>query len=333
MVPLVSILIPAYNAEKWFAQTMQSALDQTWSNKEIIVVDDGSTDGTLTVARRYAAERVKVVTQPNQGASAARNHAFTLAQGDYIQWFDADDLLAPDKVERQMAAVVQDDDPRILYSGAWGLFFYRISRAKFQPTPLWEDLSPAEWLYRKMAFNLHMQPDSWLVSRELTEKAGPWDTTLWRDNDGEYFGRVISASSGIRFIPESRSYYRRSGQTSVSYVGTSMKKIESLYRSINLHIDYLLSLEDTERTRQAVVAYITTWLYYFYPVRMDLVQRLQERAHSLGKTLPPPKLAFKYRAIRSMFGWEMAKRAKRTLPFFRATLERSWDRICAAISD
>src|SRR5438876_7489334 len=102
MEPLVSILIPAYNAERWIAETIQSALAQTWSKKEIIIVDDGSRDQTLAVAQQFTSRNVLVVTQENQGAAAARNRALEPCQGEYIQWLDADDLLAPDKIARQM---------------------------------------------------------------------------------------------------------------------------------------------------------------------------------------------------------------------------------------
>jgi len=89
MAPLVSILIPAYNAERWIGETIRSALAQTWPRKELIIVNDGSRDRTLEVARQFASGNVLVVTQQNQGASAARNKAFELCQGDYIQWLDA----------------------------------------------------------------------------------------------------------------------------------------------------------------------------------------------------------------------------------------------------
>ena len=102
MKPLVSILIPAYNSEEWIAYTMRSAIAQTWERKEIIVVDDGSSDRTAEVARRFASKEVSIVSVENQGAAAARNHALKLSQGDYIQWLDADDLLAPDKIAKQM---------------------------------------------------------------------------------------------------------------------------------------------------------------------------------------------------------------------------------------
>ena len=94
MSPLVSILIPAYNAERWIAETIGSALGQTWPRKEIIVVNDGSTDQTLSVVQKFASKTVSVVTQENKGVCAARNKAYELCQGDYIQWLDADDLLS-----------------------------------------------------------------------------------------------------------------------------------------------------------------------------------------------------------------------------------------------
>src|SRR5690349_19675037 len=105
MKPLVSILIPAFNSQKWLADTIRSAIGQTWERKEIIIVDDGSSDQTLAVAKRFGSKNVVVVRQDNQGAAAARNRALSLSQGDYIQWLDADDLLAPDKIVRQMEAL------------------------------------------------------------------------------------------------------------------------------------------------------------------------------------------------------------------------------------
>src|SRR5215510_1057945 len=122
MKPLVSILIPAYNAELCIAQTIESALAQTWEPKEIIVVDDGSKDQTLTVARRFSSAGVTVVSQPNQGAAAARNKAFSLSRGEYIQWLDADDLLSPDKITKQMEAALSHGAKRTLFSSEWAHF-------------------------------------------------------------------------------------------------------------------------------------------------------------------------------------------------------------------
>jgi glycosyltransferase involved in cell wall biosynthesis len=327
MKPLVSILIPAYNAAPWIADTIQSALGQTWPHKEIIIVDDGSRDGTLSIARQFASKNVCVVTQENQGAAGARNTALRYCQGDYVQWLDADDLIAPDKIAKQVEAFNRYESKRTLFSSAWGYFFYRLSGANFTPSSLWCDLSPVEWLVRKMGQNLHMADLTWLVSRELTEAAGPWDVGLFRDNDGEYFCRIILASDGIRFVPDARSYYRQTGSTSVSYIGRSRKKQDSLLRSIRLHMEYLRSLQDSSRTRDACLKYLQTWLRCFYPERPDIVEQLKDDASNLGGQLHLPSLSWKYAWIQKIFGWRVAKEAQLVAREHKANILRSWDKV------
>ena len=152
----------------------KSAIAQTWSHREIIVVDDGSIDRTLAIARQFASEGITIFTQENRGAAAARNTALGLSRGDYIQWLDADDLLAPDKIAKQvggawgrgrgteantalggMGAVHTDPTARSLLQLSYGAISIRLNGC------------------RKMAHNLHMQTATWLVSRELTDAAGP----------------------------------------------------------------------------------------------------------------------------------------------------------------
>ena len=325
MEPLVSILIPAYNSEAWIAATLESALAQTWKRKEIIVVDDGSRDQTLAVARRFASRGVFVETQLNQGAAAARNKALSLSQGDYIQWLDADDLLSRDKVEKQISAVRQADNGRVLLSGEWAYFMHRPKKARFVATPLWCDLSPVDWLVRKLDFNLHMQTATWLVSRELTGVVGSWNTQLLGDDDGEYFCRVLLASDGVRFTPGARVYYRRNPR-SLSHIGTSNRKIEAQFASMRLHIDYLRSLEDSERVRTACLKYLQRYLIYFYPERPDIVEQAYQLAETLGGRLQTPELPWKYAWIQKTFGWRLGKRAWVELPQIRERAVRCWDR-------
>jgi glycosyltransferase involved in cell wall biosynthesis len=324
--PLVSILIPAHNAEHWVGDAIDSALAQTWRRKELIVVDDGSTDSTLRVVRARFSRGVRIIAQGNDGAAAARNVAFAASQGDYIQWLDADDLLAPDKVEAQLKARCRDVSATTLLSGAWAYFNYRTRKATFAPTPLWADLAPVEWMLRKMGQNLHMQTDNWLVSRELSELAGPWDHALWRDNDGEYFARVIRASDGVKFVPEARSYYRRAGYKSISHIGRSNRKLESLFRSINLHVEYLRSMEESERTKLASITYMRTWMAEFYPDRPDLARRLNDTIVRLGGRREEARLSWKYDWIVRLCGWELGKRAQVALPRAKTSCLIAWDR-------
>jgi len=326
MKPLVSILIPAFNAREWLTDTLRSALAQTWPRKEIIVVDDGSTDQTLEIARRFGSPGVSVISQKNQGAAAARNTAFSLSQGDYIQWLDADDLLSPTKIEKQMDLLDQVRSTRTLVSSAWGRFIYRYHRAEFVPTALWRDLSPAEWLLLKLGQNLHMQPATWLVSRELTEGAGPWNIGLATDDDGEYFCRILLASDGIRFAPDAKVYYRASGSHGVSYVGRSDRKLEAQWRSMQLHIGYLRSLEDSPRVRAACVRYLHNWSPHFYPDRPDIMAHAERVARDLGGRLELPRLSWKYSWIEPVLGRGPAKRAQLLLPRIRWSLQSLWDR-------
>ena len=291
------------------------------------MVDDGSTDNTFEIARRHASKSVLVITQENQGAAEARNAAYSLCQGEYIQWLDADDLLDPMKVEAQVRASAECEGKHTLLSGAWGYFHYRKRKARFVPSSLWANLTPLEWLTRKMERSPHMQTDNWLVSRELSELAGPWDRRLSLDDDGEYFCRVLLASDGTRFVPAARSYYRAAGFGSISYIGGSNKKLESLFLSMKLHIKYLQSLEVSERTRSACVSYIRTWLHEFYPFRLDLGRELKAIAEKLGGELGDPHLSWKYDWIVRLFGWRAGRHAQFVLPRLKASSVIAWDKL------
>jgi glycosyltransferase involved in cell wall biosynthesis len=325
MKPLVSILIPAFNAQEWISDTIRSAIAQTWPRKEVIVIDDGSSDQTLALARQFHSDCVTVVTQENQGAAAARNKALSLSHGDYIQWLDADDLLAPNKITEQMEVLGRCRDKRILVSSAWGHFMYRHYRAEFVPTALWCDLSPTEWLLRKLGQNLFMQTATWLVSRELTGSAGPWDTTLLGDDDGEYFCRVLLGCSGVRFVRQARVYYRLSSN-SLSYIRRSDRKLEAQMQSMRLHIGYLRSLEDSPRVRAACLRYLQNWLVFFYPERLDIVTQAEQMASELGGKLEIPSLSWKYSWIDAVFGRRFTNRVKLYVPELKWSLHRLWDK-------
>jgi glycosyltransferase involved in cell wall biosynthesis len=331
MKPLVSILIPAYNAQGSVAETLVSAIGQTWPRTEIIVVDDGSTDNTLAIAMRMASRGVKVVTHEHQGAAASRNHALSLSQGDYIQWLDADDLLARDKIERQLSVLNDPPHERTLLSSAWGTFMYRPSRARFVGTALWQDLSPLEWLLRKMEQNAFIQTAAWLVSRKLTEAAGPWDTQLLSDDDGEYFCRVILQSSRVVFVPDARVFYRMSGARNLSYIGWSNEKMDAQLRSMRLQIGYLRSLEESQRVRAAAVEYLQAGLPNFYPHRPDLVAQAEQLAATVGGRLEMPRFSWKYSWIEAIFGSVAAKRAEIFLPRLRWSIARSCSKLAASI--
>ena len=302
---LVSILIPAYNSEKWISETIRSATAQSWPNKEIIIVDDGSIDSTLEIARRFESPIVKVLTQENRGASAARNAALSSAQGEFVQWLDADDILHPEKILSQMNVAKSIEDQNILFSSSFGVFYNNIKKYRIVSNPLCKNHIPIDWILVKF-LNTWMPPMTWLVSRQLTDSAGGWDERLSLDDDGEYFCRLVTMSNGIHYIPEALSYYRISGSHSLSR-SNSIRSCESLLLSIELCINYLMMLENSPRTKEASIKYLQLWYHYFFPEKSNLVERSKELAEKLGGILESPKLTWKYAIIKNIGGWQAAK--------------------------
>ncbi len=128
-------------------------------------------------------------------------------------------------------------------------------------------------------------------------------------------------------------YYRASGASSLSYIGRSDNKRESQWQSMELHIGYLRSLENSSRTQAACLKYLENWLINFYPERLDLVKQMQQRATELGGKLEVPRLSWKYSWIKSIFGWALARRAQVYLPRLKWSLVRSWDKALFRIAN
>ena len=154
----MSILIPCYNAERWIEQAIDSALAQIYPCKEVIVVDDGSTDRSVEIIRRYDG-RIRWATGPNLGGNAARNRLLDLARGRWLQYLDADDYLLPQKVASQMACVAQSPDCDVVYG----------------PT-IWEHLEKGQLIQTKEVIPEPHDPWSLLARWRLPQTGG----SLWR---------------------------------------------------------------------------------------------------------------------------------------------------------
>lgn len=116
--PMVSVVMPAYNAARYIEEAIRSVLSQGWSNLEVVVVNDGSKDGTAAVVRAIADPRVRVIDQPNGGVSSARNAGIEEARGEFIAFLDADDALEPGAIEQKMEALLRGD-AEWAYSDMW----------------------------------------------------------------------------------------------------------------------------------------------------------------------------------------------------------------------
>lgn len=312
--PLISILIPCYNAAPWLAETLESALAQTWPNKEIIVVDDGSTDESPAIAQRFAAREVRCFTQPNAGASAARNHAVREARGDFLQFLDADDLLSPGKLTAQMS-VLTTRSANTVASCAWGRFTSDPARASFVDEAVFRDFSPVDFLTLAGETGAMMHPAAWLVPRRVADQAGPWDESLSLNDDGEYFCRVLLASAGVAFCsePSARSYYRSGLSGSLSQ-RHSLRARRSQFHSIELIAGQLRTAEDSPRTRHASAQSYLRFVHDFFPSPPDLIRSAQIRAHDpAGLALTAPPMGGKTAALARVIGWKNVWRLKHLL--------------------
>jgi glycosyltransferase involved in cell wall biosynthesis len=306
----VSILIPTYNAEKWLAETIESALNQTYPKIEIIIVDDGSTDSSYAIANSFTSSIIKVIQQENRGCGAARNRALQEAQGTFIQFLDADDLLAPDKIEWQVNLLKQDSNFDCVASGAWARFLDSLSEAKFIPEPIWNDMTPIDWLICSWEGGGMMHPAAWLIPRKISERVGLFDEVPCPDAEGEYITRVLLKSRAILFCKEARSFYRSGIQESLSRVRTP-EMLVALYRSIELSINYLLSVEDSLRTRKACATAIQRFIYGAYPDLPDLVMQAEAKVNALGGSELKPLGGSIFQLVSFIAGWKMAKKVQK----------------------
>ncbi|MBX3730407.1 MAG: glycosyltransferase family 2 protein [Candidatus Sumerlaeia bacterium] len=307
--PLVSILVPCRNARPWIAACLESALAQTWSRVEVIVVENGSTDGTREVLAPFVTRGVRIIEHAAQGAAAARNRALAEARGDLFQFLDADDLLAPDKIARQMD-VLRSAPPDAVATGEWARFYDDPNEARFAPEPTWNDFAPVDFLRLLYAENRMMHPAAWLVPRAVAERAGPWDESLSLDDDGEYFARVVLAASRVVFAPGARSYYR-SGQAQSLSQARSARAWESQFHAIENSSAALLARDDSPATCRACADRWQRFVFAAYPEVPYLRARAAQAVGDLGGSDVVPDAGPMLQPLQRVFGWRAAARARR----------------------
>jgi glycosyltransferase involved in cell wall biosynthesis len=308
MNPLVSVVIPSYNSAKWLGETIASVRAQTWPTREIIVVDDGSTDGSGELAERLAGADMKVIRQANSGQCAALNRGLRDAQGVFIQYLDADDLIATDKIAVQ-AARLRELPLSWIASGAWARFTARPEEAVFEPEAVWRDLAPVDWLIASWSGGGMMHGAAWLAPRGIVDAAGPWNESLSLINDLDYFSRLLLSSEGIAFCPTAKTFYRSSVAGSLSRQ-TSRAAWESAFLATRLSTDALLSREDSPRVRKACAINYQRLVHSAFPFVPDLVAAGERRIAELGGCDLSPGGGAVFQRLNSVFGWKVARRAQ-----------------------
>jgi glycosyltransferase involved in cell wall biosynthesis len=305
-VPRVSVLIPCFNARQFIRETVESVLSQTWPNIEVIVVDDGSQDSSAQEVEPFETRGVRLITQPNRGAGAARNAAYRASSGSFVQFLDADDLISPTKIEIQMRRLI--DSPDAIASAEWGRFQLTSSQVRWNPEPVWQDMSPLDWLAVSRSEGLGMLfPALWLTPRQIIEQAGPWDESLTLGDDGEYFTRVILNSQRVLFCHGARCYYRSGLESSLSGKKTP-KDFHSAFRVIELCQTHVLARENSERMKRA---YSLMWQHLShatYPYEPSIAERALERARELHPIVIIPGGGPVFRVASRLLGWRAARK-------------------------
>jgi len=308
MRPLVSIIIPCFNAARWLETTIDSARRQEGAELDIIVIDDGSTDESAAIAERLSGPQLRVLRQPNGGAARARNRGLAAARGEFIQFLDADDVLLPGKLARQLERLVPAG-PDHIASAEWARFGGDPSTASFSPYPNQRDLSGVEFIQLCFEQETMMQPGAWLCPRALLDRVGPWDERLSLNDDGEYFARVVLASRGILFCAGSRTAYRSGLPGSLSQ-GRSRRHLESAFLASESICGRLLAAAPSERSRSAA-AYAWKWLAFdLYPHAKDLSDKALARCAALGGSPRPFPAGPSFQALSRLLGWRLAKRLR-----------------------
>jgi glycosyltransferase involved in cell wall biosynthesis len=209
--PVVSVVIPCYNAEPWIAEALESCQRQTYPCVEIIVVDDGSTDGSLALIESYGNE-IQSETGPNLGGNHARNRGFQRSVGDYIQFLDADDYLLPEKIERQVA-FLEETGADVVY-GDWRHRFHEPDGSSHlgevhisgKQKDVLESLLAGWWV----------APAALLWRRKTVAHCGGWDEKLAAAQDRDFFTAAALRGADVRYQPGCFSVYRRYGNVTVS---------------------------------------------------------------------------------------------------------------------
>lgn len=252
-MPTISVIIPAYNAERTILETITSVQQQTFSDWEIIVINDGSTDRTLEVLQGITDDRLKVFSYENSRASGARNHGITHATGEYISFLDADDLWTADKLELQLAALQAHPEAGVAYS-----WTYTIDEKGKLLKPF-EPVYQGSVYYDLLMANFLTNGSNPLVRRAAVESVGYFDISLRSGEDWDYWLRLAHQWQFV-VVPKHQILYRRS-VTSKSFKlqvirEASLRILDKAMQVVPLELQYLKNYSLSNIYRYNVELYL-----------------------------------------------------------------------------
>lgn len=251
--PLVSVIIPTYNRGHLINETLDSIIAQTYENWECIIVDDGSTDNTKEIVRKYLMQdnRFQYHQRPKnrmKGANACRNYGFELSKGAFINWIDSDDIFSKNKFESQINVIEKNVD---IITCKWGRFSNQEKDLKTKNFKIYKNYNSALDLLEDYGkYNAFYPSHVFLVSRNVIFKSGLWNENLIVNQDGEFFCRVFLFSKKIAHSNDCYAMYRIPESDNTSSV-KNKSKAEHIILSWIL-IEGYLKLVDKERFNQYI---------------------------------------------------------------------------------
>ena len=246
--PLVSIIIPFYNSEKYIKRSLESILGQTYKNLEIILIDDGSTDRTVEIVKSYKDPRIIYLFQKNQGQGPARNNGIKKSQGEYITFLDADDYYFPEKVEKQVRFLENHPEYQAVYCNA--LHFYSDNptvffkkKGNFHSGDIFKDLLESSYI------NLN----TIMVSRQILDKAGLFNENRYCPEDWELWLKISRAGFQFGYLDEDlvKVEIRPDSNTTMAIQwilkNNALKMFENIFSSMNHEEKVLYKTEEILR--------------------------------------------------------------------------------------
>lgn len=302
-IPSVSILIPLYNAEAYIADTIERCLNQLYKDIEIIIVDDHSTDNSLSVAQQFECNNIHIYENPKKGGNSARNYAFQMSKGEYVKFLDADDYFSSEMLKKQVERLMKDGtDNSVVFSPVRML--YEDGHWLNPPRSIDFDHEPAIELlldiWRGKGWHC---PHCHLMHRNLVEKAGLWDENVIKNQDGEFFARVYAAADKALSIPDEYAVWRQFN-TGVHAV-MKLNAIKSALYTKQTIGNLILAYKNNTETRTMIGRSIGFFVYENWPQIKPLLQDIQYICSKLNLNMVLPERK-KLKILTLLFGWQKA---------------------------
>lgn len=239
----VSILMPAFNVERYIAEAVESVLSQTHKNFEFVIIDDGSTDGTLSIVKSYAQKdkRISLVSHPNMGMGESLNQALDLVNNEWIVRMDADDIMLPNRIERQTAFVKENPDiavagTLVYYVDENGRVFGESPRPRLTSSARVEEFVRCNKLKGKSDLealptvgfpHFMVYHPSVIMRRSVVKEVGGYRPEFWPAEDFDLWNRIVERGYTVLIQPEYLLKYRRHGSSgSIERIRQTLLKLD-----------------------------------------------------------------------------------------------------------